>query len=241
MSRIPKDPAEIFGEFTEDAKRVFGDDLVSILLYGSGAKGEYRYKKSDINFMIVLTEEGIDRLNRFLPLITAWRNRRVSTPLFLTKEYIVSSLDSFPIEFFEMQRHHQLVYGADVLQNLDIRKEHLRIQCERELKGKLLQLRESFLNTAHSDRQMKSLISQSLTTFAPIFSGMLKLRRDQVPDKRRDIFKEIVETYSLDGELFDELFRIREQNPKYSKHMLLTVMERYIQQIKKLVNTIDQL
>ena len=51
MAKIPRSPDEIFDEFTKDIKDLFGEELLSILLYGSGAKGEYIYKKSDINFL----------------------------------------------------------------------------------------------------------------------------------------------------------------------------------------------
>ena len=62
MAKIPKDPKEIFPEIIADYKNLFGDDLVSIILYGSATGQDYRPGKSDINFMIVLSEEGIERL-----------------------------------------------------------------------------------------------------------------------------------------------------------------------------------
>ena len=62
MAKIPKEPREVFEEITEDYQQAFGNDLVSIILYGSGASGEYVPKRSDLNFLIVLSEEGIDAL-----------------------------------------------------------------------------------------------------------------------------------------------------------------------------------
>jgi len=89
MAKIPKRPEEIFQEFTQDYQAIFRDDLKSIILYGSGARGEYIPKKSDINFLIVLTEVAMDRLRETFPLIRKWRKRRVNIPLFLTDEYIL--------------------------------------------------------------------------------------------------------------------------------------------------------
>ena len=64
MAKIPKDPRDIFDELTQDYQDIYGKDLVSIILYGSAASGNYIPKKSDINFLIVLTEEGINRLQQ---------------------------------------------------------------------------------------------------------------------------------------------------------------------------------
>ena len=36
MAKVPKNPEEIFEEFRDDFKNVFGSDLISIILYGAG-------------------------------------------------------------------------------------------------------------------------------------------------------------------------------------------------------------
>jgi len=37
MAKIPQKPEEIFPEITGEYRNIFGDDLISIILYGSGA------------------------------------------------------------------------------------------------------------------------------------------------------------------------------------------------------------
>ena len=69
MPKIPNDPKEIFNEITKDYQDIYGKNLVSIILYGSAASGSYIPKKSDINFLIVLTEEGIQLVNEALEVI----------------------------------------------------------------------------------------------------------------------------------------------------------------------------
>lgn len=241
MGKIPKDPSQIYDEFVADYKNIFGKELVSVILYGSCAKGEYRYKSSDINFLIVLSDEGIDNLGQCLDLIPKWKKYNVSTPQFLTKEYITTSLDSFPIEFFDMKEHHKVIYGEDVLADLMIRESDLRLQCEREVKGDFFHLREGYLNTAHNSRHMRHLISQSLVSFASVFSALLKLRNSSIPEKKMKVFLEIAKVYDLDSDLFEELLRVREGSVKRSKSELKILIEKYIQEIKKLTKIVDQL
>ena len=116
MAGYPKRPEEIFDAFTGDVKAVFGDDLVGILLYGSAAGEEYRPGRSDLNFLIVLTEKGIDRLDEAFGMVRQWGKRRVAVPLFVTEPYVLGSLDVFPIEYLDMQRRHVCVYGRDILE-----------------------------------------------------------------------------------------------------------------------------
>ena len=98
MAKTVQDPKEIFPAIIDDYKGLFGDDLVSIILYGSAAGRDYRPGKSDINFMIVLSEEGIERLDLAFKVVETWQKRKVAIPLFLTELYVESSLDVFPIE-----------------------------------------------------------------------------------------------------------------------------------------------
>ena len=103
MSKAPNDPKEIFREITEDYSRLFGDALISIILYGSATGGDYRPGKSDINFMIVLSEEGIGQLEKAFKAVEKWKKRKVAVPLFLTEAYIQTSLDVFPIEYLNFR------------------------------------------------------------------------------------------------------------------------------------------
>jgi len=113
MAKINK-PEEMFSNITEDYKKIYGDDLTSIILYGSAAGKDYRPGKSDLNFIIVLSEEAIDRLGEAVETVSRWRKKNVATPLFMTKSYISSSLDSYPLEFLNMRNGYVLVYGEDV-------------------------------------------------------------------------------------------------------------------------------
>ena len=87
MAKIDK-PEEIFPDIIEDYRKIYGDDLISVILYGSAAGGDYRPGKSDLNFMIVLSEEAIDHLGKAIETVSRWRKRNVATPLFMTKSYM---------------------------------------------------------------------------------------------------------------------------------------------------------
>ena len=150
MGKAPKAPEDIFGEFAEDVKKIYGEEMISVILFGSGARGEYQPKSSDLNFIVVLKDNSPSELAKFYKQNTKWRKRNVSTPVFFTERFITSSLDTFPIELMEMQRAYKVVEGKDVLDGLQFSNRNLRLQCERELKGKLLHLRQSFLENRAS-------------------------------------------------------------------------------------------
>jgi predicted nucleotidyltransferase len=241
MSKIPKDPKEIFQEITDAYKGIFGDDLISIILYGSAAGKDYRPGKSDINFMVVLSEQGIEDLDKAFKTVARWQKRKVTVPLFLTKGYVETSTDVFPIEYLNFQRNHVLVYGDDILKDLAFNNEFIRLQAEREIKGKLLLLRESFLESAGKGRGLKGIINQSLQAFLAIFQALLYLKGLDIPDDKRSIIKAACETFGMDHGLFNKLLDIREQKIKPKDTDLLETYKKYLKEIRGLSKIVDNL
>ena len=241
MSKIPKEPKEIFPGITNDYKQLFGDDLDSVIVYGSAASGEYVPGKSDINFMIVLSEHGIDRIDRTFEVIGKWKKLGVATPLFLTEDYIRTSLDAFPIEYLNFQNNYQLVYGKDVLKDLTFDLRFVRLQCEREIKGKLLLLREAFLETRGKGRDLQQLVSQSIRAFVAIFNGLLYLKGKGIPRHKREVITEVCQTFDMDTSLFQKLLDIKENKMKPSGTEITQLFQAYLKETGRLWRVVDAL
>jgi len=241
MGKIPKRPEDIFDEFRGDYTTLFGDDLLAIILYGSGARGEYIPKKSDINFLIVLTDNGMEHLGDAVNLVAKWQKRKIPVPLFLTKTYIESSLDAFPLEFFNIRSAYQVIHGEDLLTDLPIKKEDLRLQCERELKAKLLLLRESYLQAHGEVRQLRELVNQSLPAFIAIFKALLYLKGEEIPKRHEAVMTDVTQSFGLDRKLFQALWHIKRAEEKPGKDELKRIVWNYISEIKGLSRQVDQM
>lgn len=225
----------------EEYRKVFGAQLISVILYGSALTEEYSPKKSDLNFLIVLSEEGIEQLHLVFGLVAKWRKRRVGTPLFLTKAYIESCLDTFPIEFINIKRNHSLVYGEDILEQLSFDKHLVRLQCERELRGKLLLLKERYVETRGKTIALRRLIARTLPDFIFIFKGVLYLLDKDVPATKQETVRILAKELDLDQELFLSLLRLKEGIFKPSAKEINALFQKYLKEIRTLTMRIDTL
>jgi predicted nucleotidyltransferase len=241
MAKIPKRPEEIFDELRGDYTALFGDDLLAIILYGSGARGEYVPKRSDLNFLILLSDNGIERLGEAIEVVAKWQKRSIPVPLFLTRGYIESSLDTFPLEFFNIQSAYQVIYGEDIFKDLLIESQDLRLQCERELKAKLLLLRESFLQAHGKTRPLRELINQSLPAFISIFKALLYLKGGRIPETHEALIPAIAENFGLDGGLLRTLWQIKTGEKKPGEQEMKKLVINYISEIKGLSKQVDQM
>ncbi|MFA5183040.1 MAG: hypothetical protein WC405_17110 [Syntrophales bacterium] len=241
MGKAPEQPEKIFPQITEDYRNIFGNDLLSIILYGSGASGHYVPGKSDLNFLVILTDKGMEGLEKAMDTVTHGRKSRVAVPLFMTKDYICSSLDAYPIEFLDMKLQHALVYGEDVFTGLEIQPGHLRLQVERELRGKLLHLRTRFLETEGKEKPIRELIRVSLTAFLSSFKALLYLAGAAVPRERREIITAAARAVGVDAAVFMKCMDIREGADKYSRTELVDIYKDYVKEIDQLCRRVDEM
>jgi hypothetical protein len=239
IAKIIKDPKEIFATYTRDCQAAFGDDLVSIVLYGSAAGDQYRPGKSDLNFMIVLSDRGIERLERGLAMVETWRRRQVAVPLFVTAAYVAGSLDVFPIEYLNIQRRYLLVYGRDILADLSFEPKWLRLQCEREVKSKLILLRELFFETGGRSKALRNAAIQSLPAVAAICEALLHLHDNGRTETQGSVFQAVSRLFDLDEGVFERLLDIKTGQFKPSAREMGVFYHQYLAQVAKLAQAVD--
>jgi hypothetical protein len=241
MAKIPRKPEEIFPEITLDYQRIYGAHLVSLILYGSGAGEDYVPGKSDLNFLITVTDPGIERLYLALETVARWRKRAVAIPLFVTRSFLRDSLDAYPIEFLNMKRHYIVVSGEDVLADLAFDRCHIRLQIERELRGKLLHLRSGYLATEGSARKLRTLISASLTAFVSLFSALLYLKNVEIPHGKRDVILAAGTTFGVDAAIFLKCVEIQRKTERFSSDEVRAVFRDYLKEVGRLCDQIDRM
>jgi hypothetical protein len=212
-----------------------------LIVYGSAATGSYVKGKSDINLLVVLTEAGINRLDAAFDTVKYWKKRKIATPLMMTKPFIETSLDSYPIEFLNMKNSHILVYGENILGNLAFQAADLRLQIEREIKGKIILLRQGYLETEGSARQLRQLIRNSFTAFVSIFNALLYLKKEKVPQTRRETIKEICNLFALDIKVFESCSDIKEGKDKFASQEIIDIFKKYLQEVEKIGIIVDEL
>ena len=118
-----------------------GTRLHSIVLYGSAARGDFQKATSDFNLIVVLESLDPASLESLSAPLTRWRRQGQPAPRLFSRSIIAESADVFPIEFLDLQSSRVVLHGQDPFADLEIHSHHLRLQCERELRDKLMRLR----------------------------------------------------------------------------------------------------
>ncbi len=123
--------------FLEDILKEYSAKMHSIHIVGSAVTPDFNEQTSDINSIIILNKMSLDFIEFLAPLGKKYGKKRIAAPLVITEQYMQKSLDVFPVEFHDFRLIHKTIAGEDILKGLLIKKENLRLQCEREIKARL--------------------------------------------------------------------------------------------------------
>ncbi len=187
-------------QLVEQLKPALGDRLRSIVLYGSATSGDFLPGVSTYNLLVVAERFDVPALNSLATTVYRWVRDGNRPPLLFTPEQLQTSADAFPIELLDIQDSRQVLFGSDPVAGLSISPEHLRLQLEREFKGKLLALREGYLMTGGRPKRVAALLVSSLSGMLVVFRAALRLFRPSVPASKLDALRLLAEHISFNPE-----------------------------------------
>ena len=234
---------QYFDHFIDDLKTTHGDNLVSVILYGSAAAGDFVPFRSDYNVLVALERITPYDLRNAHACMREWTKLGHPVPVYFTVKELEKAGDVFPIEFHFMERARRVLYGRDVLEGLEISDKNLRHQVEYELRSSFAKLRRKYIDASTSSARLVELMAASLTSFAAVFRALLLLRGVEPPVEKDEIMERIVGTLGIEGEAFEKILDIRE-NEDYLKMDVLAaneLFERYLEQIEGVIDSVDAL
>src|SRR5215472_11553740 len=122
-------------DLTTKLERAFHDRLVSVILYGSAAGADHHAKFSDLNVLVVLKEITPRELAEAEPILRWWREKGHPSPLLMSEEEVHDSADCFPIEFRDMKDRRRVLYGVDLIADVNVEAVYYRAQVEHDLRS----------------------------------------------------------------------------------------------------------
>lgn len=233
-----------FRHLIDDLRSTHGDNLASVVLYGSAAAGDHISERSDYNLLIALNRITPEDLRLAQAPMREWQRLGNSLPVYFTVSELNDAADVFPIEFRQMERARKVLFGRDPFEYVEMSDANLRHQTEYELRSKLIQLRRLYIPASASVERLSSLMSDSLASFAALFRAVLLLKGTEPPVAKRECVRAAVAALGLDGEPFERIFDLREAS---AARETLTDVEAndlfaaYMEQIERVIEAVDKL
>lgn len=228
-------------QLVEKLQKAYGDRLVSVVLYGSAVAGDHEKGFSDYNVLCVLTQIAPRELEAGTEIFRWWREHGNPSPLLLTEREVAASTDCFAIEFKDIQHHHQVLYGTDVIGGLAIDDSFYRAQVEHELRAKLLRLRQKAGGMLSDSDLLCRLLADSVSTFAVLFRHALALHGVEAPPQKRASIRAAAERFGIDPSAFEQLLDLRERRRKPRDVKPVDLLASCLSQIERVIEAVDAL
>jgi len=223
----------------EDLLREHSSNIHSIHITGSAVIPDYNEKVSDINSVVVLHAMDLKFITFLAPLGKKYGKKRISAPLVMTPEYIQTSLDAFPIEFLDFKLVHKTVYGQDLLKDLQLALPDLRLQCEREIKTRLIGVRQGYISSLGKKDLLSAALVRSFTGSMALFRAVMTLLGKEPPIPRAEVIKLFGAATGIDSSIFGTLLMLKSGTLKPTERELNSFFEQYyaaLEAVEKIIN-----
>jgi hypothetical protein len=227
----------------DPVRRALGNEFLGCYLTGSVLRTGFDPAHSGVNLLVLVRSLGLGALDALAVAIPApGRKGPRFDPLVLSEAQMRASLDAFPIEWIEIQEAHLLLEGHDVLADLDVPRTGLRLQCEHELRTKLLTLRHAYLQARGKDAAMlEPVLKAAASSFATLFRTLLRLRGEVPPAETPRVVEMVADLYRLDARALIAAYQVRFARKSLDRAELVDLYRRFLVEIDRLVDAIDTL
>lgn len=192
------DPKTTAAKLTSRFQSKFGDELRSVIVFGSVSRGESIPGVSDLNMLVLLESMALPTLERAAPLLHEWISQGNTPPHMHSAAEWHGMPDTFAIEIADMIDARDVLWGDDPIMHDAVSMADLRRQVEREVRDMLLQLRLRLMVNARHPREIGALLLSGFPSFTAYMRSILRLGGDAPGLATRSVIERTAERIGAD-------------------------------------------
>jgi nucleotidyltransferase-like protein len=227
-------------EFVTKLRDAAKDNLLGVILFGSAVAGDFHPEYSNVNLLCVLRDTSYAALQAVAPAVKWWDAQKQPPPLFMTRREVERSADVFTIELLDMQQHHRVLFGEDIVQKLSIPPNLHREQVEYELREKLTLLRQHLLLALGNDSRLWEVLLRSVSSFATLFRHVLIVLGDEAPVGKRESVQALAAKVGFDATGFLQVMDVRERKANRKQFDVTELFGRYLAAVEKVTGSLEK-
>lgn len=222
----------------KDLKDIYGENLVSVVLYGENMDQESSYSQS---VLVIFNKLDASDLKNAIFAIKKWRKTKKPLPVVMSESEWFSSADIYPIEYTEIKNNYEILYGKNVVAPVMVSKYDLRLQCEYEIKNLLVRTRQLYLGNSDNPKFMVKTLEEISVKLIRILKAALSLFDITAPDEYSEVIQKMKQNTLFDGEIFVEILSAKENKRKVAPQKIESLVQRAINSMDLLYNFINNL
>jgi predicted nucleotidyltransferase len=241
LQDLPAEVRHTLRSYLKEVTALFGSALQGTILYGSAARGDFLPGRSNINLLLLLSQCEPSVLQQYAKVHRRWSKEGIVVPLFLGEAEVQTSANLFPLEYLEIKEQHVLLAGRDPFPTLHIDQRNLPWQCEQEIRGNLVRLRQRYVEAGGKQEALTILLPLSLTALLPCLRGLLRFMGSPVPKGAEALLKALPSSLGFDSTVFQEVLKLKQGQISPGPIETPRLFERYVASLQALIQQVAQL
>lgn len=227
-------------EFVNRLQGAAGENLRSVVLYGSAVAGEFCEGHSDLNILCLFERLDAADLARLQPTVSWWIAEGNHAPLLFKYDELVRSAGLFAIELFDIKNYHRVLFGPDWFENFQPPLHFHRLQVAHELHRERLALRQSLLAAPDKSKAHLEIMLSSISPLCALFRHAVMATDEPAPQTKRDAVAAIAAWTGADPSGFEPILDYREGTRPRRKIDVEASLHSYVAFVELAVNEIDR-
>jgi hypothetical protein len=175
LERIDQSVREAVQQFADILSSLAGGELAGLTVYGLALSKAFDSSRHLLQSVAVMSAVDLQTLRQLASHGPKMARQRIAAPIIMTPQYVQDSRDTFPLELLEIGQQHATLLGEDYFRDLRLESEHLRLQCERELKVLLIGMRQALLASGGDTKRLEHVGERAAETLIRVLRGLLWL------------------------------------------------------------------
>jgi hypothetical protein len=236
---LPEGTHKLLKSYVKDVAKTYGNELESIILYGSAVRGEFLPGLSNLNVLLILSSYDLSVLKQYDGLHTRWRKEQVVVPLFLTRADLESASTAFPLEYQDILDCHRVLWGQDPFVGLKIDARYLVAQVVQGLRGNVFRLRQRLVEGRSTEEAVTILLPLSITALLPVLRGLQRLLGRPVSMQGDLLLKDIEFCLEIDLAGLHDALALKRGYISPGQKEIPRLMDRYLESLTRLAGVAE--
>lgn len=235
------DPRTVAAKLTAQFRSTFGEELRSVVVFGSLPRGESIPGVSDLNILVLLESMTTRVMARTAPVLQQWIRSGNTPPYVYSTEEWAGMQDTFAIEIADMNDARDVLWGTDPIDVETLSFEGLRRQTEREIRDTLLQLRLRLMVAASGPYDVGALLMAGIPSFTAYMRSALRLADDAPSLDTRDVIESAAKLINADPSPMLTCFDARRTTHRLATSLNEPLVDNYMLFVDTLLMHVDRL
>jgi predicted nucleotidyltransferase len=171
---LPPAIARVLDSLVAAARNGLGDDLRSVVLFGSAADGQLR-ATSDVNVIFVLVRFEAARIDGLRDAFRAAHAAAKLEPMFLLEREITAAVEAFAVKFADVLRRRRVIFGADPFAKVTLSRALEIGRLKQVLLNLALRLRERYVMSSLREEQAARIVADTAGPLRSFAAALLEL------------------------------------------------------------------